>query len=161
MLVSAITQIVRQEIRRCLSGIARDAAVLMVAGLFAVVALIAALVAAYQALLIVWPPYWAAAAIAGGALAIVLLAFLVLRGGNGGKRSGGKSPGGRPADGARADEIAALIAALKGDTATVARSALDEAEERYRRDPMSALAAAAAAGLMAGLLWPDGPEGEG
>ena len=147
MLVSALTNIVRREVRRCLAAVARDVALLAAAGLFAALALIAALFAGYQALLTVWPSYWAAAAIAGGALVLAGIALAVVAGGGRPRRRASRR---------RAEEdLETIAAALRGDTATLTRSALDEAEARYRSDPAAALAAAAALGLVAGLLWPD------
>lgn len=151
MIFATISGIVKQEIRRCTREIARDMVALAVAGFMIAVAALMAVIAAFTALLEIWEPYWAAAAIGGAALLVALVVLLARKS----ARRSDKSAGGRvsaAADPPATGDAEAVLAALAGDTADLARRALDEAEYRYRRDPAGILVAAAAAGAIVGLL---------
>lgn len=145
MIVSAVSQMARAALRRCARAIARELAAFAVIAFFAAVAGAAALAAVYQALIVVWEPYWAAAAIAGGSLLVVLLTLAVH-----GWRTRRRAP---PPD--SVPDLETLVDALQGDTATLAQTAMDEAEARYRDDPAGFFMTVVAMGFIAGMMHPD------
>ena len=130
---SAMRQMVRRAIRETVWFVA--IAALVIAGV------VFALVAAYQALLIVWPPWGAALACAGAAFAAALLAALV--------RVSGTDR--RPPPPIPAEEA---VEALNDDLSRVAESAKQAALDQYRKDPAGTLAGAVAIGAIIGLLKP-------
>ena len=145
MIIGTITDIAKRTVQDAVGAAVRDVAALMIATLFGAIAVVAGLVALYFALVTVWPPYWAAAAIAGLMLAGILIVFAV-------RSAMAARPVPEPAP--ALPQIEDLAASLLGDTGALARTALDEAEARYRRDPAGALVAAAAIGVIAGLMQP-------
>ena len=141
MTAGVVSRLARAAVHCGVDAFAREAAFLGVAGVLFAVAVVAALVAGYQALATVWEPYWAAFAIAGtafvvAALTLGLRAFV--------RRPSTISAGESPAD---------LLAEILGsDGGEFAQAALDEAEAQYRKDPAGFLVVAVAAGFIAGIL---------
>lgn len=133
-----------ERLVRCAVGeIVRSVAL---ASLF-VGAAVFSLIAAFQALLLVWPAWAAAAAIGAGLLVAGLIAVLpgLIRTRDRSRPSPLSAAGG-------AAGLDSLLDALLGEAGDLTTSAKRAAIEQYRHDPAGSLMAAAAVGTIVGLL---------
>lgn len=136
-----IDDAVRTVGRRVTGIVLREVVWIVVIAVLAATGVIFGVIAAYLALLTVWPSWAAALACAGGALALALLAF-ALRCAGLASRPGAVRPVGN------------VIDALGEDFSDLRESAKNAALEQYRNDPVGTLAGAVAVGAIIGLLKP-------
>ena len=108
------------------------------------VAAVFAAIAAYQALLLVWPPWAAAAALAGGALVFAGLSAVL-------RKCRRRVP-------VKADTAATGMAEdIVGDLSELTDAAVQATLVQYRKDPAGTLIGAVAVGAIIGLLDPRPP----